>query len=165
MRPINQQPHREPLLFFLLWNFTSKFRFLAFKADGEKWRVGILLSVVMKRVVIHGCLPCIAVLYRRRRRRHPSLASRHLLNVSLAAKGFHLRWPRSRRSGRRSQTDIQSGRSHTCVSGSLRGCNCYNNISIREAPLTRGDCFYSRSVFQRLCRRRESAVIENIKCR
>lgn len=49
------------------------------------------LTVVMKRVVIHGCLLCLSVLYRRRWG-HPSLALCRFQNVSLLST-FHLHWP------------------------------------------------------------------------
>lgn len=128
-----------------------EFGVLLFPADDEKYKVRDRLTVVMKWVVIHGCFLCLGVLYCQRRG-HPSLALHHLQDVPLLFARPCL--PASNRLlGKDIQTHIRKEFLWKSVWGSLRGCNCYKNISISKVGCRqKASSFYNLRIFQ-VCER------------
>lgn len=127
---MNQCTHKAIIILFIM-KLYIEFLVLLFSADDEKYKIRDGLTVVMKWVVIHGCFLCLGVLYCRRTG-HPSLALHHLQDVSLLS-AVHLRQPQIGCWGKTFRPAYGRKSLWKRVCGSLRGCNCYKNISISKA--------------------------------
>lgn len=125
------------------------------------------LTVVMKRVVIHGCLPRFSMLYRWWWG-HPSLALCHFQNVSLLSyfpPFSTFTDPTSAAQEKAFKPILERNILHKSACGSLGGCNCYKNISICEVQCRQKRWPFLQLVYFPKVLERDNAVIENINCR